>query len=97
MDGRMVHGEIQDISVAGMACYLKEPFSVGTVLSDIQLRLWGTLVALSGRIYGHRKREGRTLHVVMFNSPMPAHIRGKLNLFVRKVLQWECDSSLERA
>lgn len=89
---RTIEGEIEDISIAGMACYLGESFSVGTILPDVQLKLWGSVVSLSGTVYGQREKDGRTVHVMMFDQPMPAPIRGKLNTFVGKVLQWECES-----
>lgn len=91
MDGKVSTGELEDISAVGMACYLPAEYGVGTSLSSVQLRLWGSLVLVDCKVVGTRAVNGRTLTVLLFDAPMPAATRGKIFTFVRRVIQHEAD------
>ncbi|MFP4330105.1 MAG: PilZ domain-containing protein [Alkalispirochaetaceae bacterium] len=96
LERKKIEGELLDVSVAGIACRLPEEFPAGTYLEDIQLRLWGTLVGLSGKIAGSRQAGGRPIYVVLFEEPVSSLVRGRIYGFVRKVLQAETDVHLPR-
>lgn len=94
MERDRIEGELLDVSVAGVACRLPEEFQTGTSLGDIQLRLWGSLVGLSGKIAGFRGDSGRPIYVILFDEPVSSIARGRIHGFIRKVLQNETDALL---
>lgn len=96
MGRRTIDGELLDVSVAGVACRLPEEFQNGTVLDDIQLRLWGSIARVSGNIAGFRGSKGRYTYVVMFDEPVSSISRGRIYGFIRKVLQAQVDALLPR-
>ncbi|MFW5695582.1 MAG: PilZ domain-containing protein [Alkalispirochaeta sp.] len=89
-----VTGEVLDISEAGMACLLKTDFGPGTILPDIQLRLWGSIVSVGGTIRGTRSSPEGTVSVVMFDKIDDSRTRSKLYTFLRRVMQYEVDNLL---
>ena len=94
LERRKIEGELLDVSVAGVACRLPEEFAAGTVLSDIQLRLWGSLVGVGGKVVGYRESRNRPIYVIMFDEPVSSHARGRIYGFIRRVLQFETDRYL---
>lgn len=88
---RRIEGELLDVSVAGVACRLPENFENGTPLEDIQLRLWGTIASVSGRVAGFRESKGSFTYVIMFDEPVSSLVRGRIYGFIRKVLQTQVD------
>lgn len=58
----------------------------------MQLRLWGSLVTVSGKVFGTRKTPEGVIHVVMFDSTITTAARGKIMSFLRKTMQWEIDT-----
>ncbi len=87
-------GEIIDISVAGMACTITGSFPTGTYLQSIQLRLWGQLIRISGTVAGSRGTAGGAVWVVMFDADLDPETRSKINLFLKRVMQFEVESAL---
>jgi hypothetical protein len=85
----IIAGQICDISVAGMACTLSEKIQLhtGSVLNDIQLRLMGTIVSVSGKIVGTRSCNGMTIYVVMFNEIRDNSLQYRLVMFISHMLQ----------
>lgn len=92
-EDRYVSGRIQDISSAGMAVIFDEPLELEpkTPLEDMQLKLKGKLLKMSGVSFGSRKHGGQDLYVVLFKKP-PQHIKLALHNFIFQTLQ----ASLER-
>lgn len=94
--GGFADGELLDVSSVGVAASMKDPtilLAQGEKLEDMQLRLWGTLVKVSGKIMGTRTQDnGSPIHVVMFDPPLDGVAKSKIHSFIRKVLQHETDS-----
>ncbi len=91
-----IDGELLDVSVAGVACRLPENFETGTPIEDIQLRLWGTIASVSGKIAGFRGSKGSYTYVIMFDEPVSSLVRGRVYTFIRKVLQSQVDMLLPK-
>tara|TARA_B100000614_G_scaffold134012_1_gene119291 strand:- start:443 stop:1126 length:684 start_codon:yes stop_codon:yes gene_type:complete len=87
-------GDILDISEAGMACILRADLPPGTVLTDIQLRLWGSILSVGGRIHGTRQTPMGLVYVIMFDEISDSRSRAKLYQFLRRVMQHEVDQLL---
>ena len=84
-------GSIIDISSVGMACTFDTGIAlkVGTVLSDMQLKLRAALCKTSGKLVGfHSEAEKR--FVILFHD-MPARDKQKIHQFVYNKLQEEID------
>jgi hypothetical protein len=96
MGRRSVDGQLLDVSVAGVACKLPEEFETGTLLEDVQLRLWGSIAKVSGKIAGFRGSKGNYTYVVMFDEPLTSISRGRIYGFIRKVLQTQVDALLPK-
>lgn len=84
-------GEILDISVAGLACRIDLTYMRGTVLQNIQLRLWGAVTHLSGSVAGTRESPDGPVTVILFDENLDSAVRSKLFAFQRRVMQWEID------
>lgn len=87
-----VHGEILDLSEAGIACRLRGDYGVGTYFQDIQLRLWGSLAKVSGTIRGNRESPHGRVSVIMLDPISDSTSRGKIYGFIKRVMQHEIDS-----
>lgn len=87
-----LQGLIWDISVAGMAVTLEETATlpIRTVLQDMQLKLWGSLVRVHGVVTATRSGEGGGL-IVMFGTTVSKESRGKIHAFIHRWLQAEMD------
>lgn len=94
LERKKIEGDLLDVSIVGIACRLPEDFPKDTYFTDIQLRLWGSLVGLSGKIVGSREASGRTIYVILFDEPVSSLARGRIYGFIRKVLQVETDRHL---
>lgn len=92
--GSAISGTVLDISEAGMACQLDRVFPIGTTFDDIQLRLWGNIVRVSGTIAGTRSSPEGLIVVLMFDRIDDAPARSKLYAFLKRVMQHEVDSVL---
>lgn len=90
--GRVYEGGIIDVSIAGMACYLDSNLEKGDYIQDMQLRLWGSLLSVSGKVAGTRDQDDRRVHVIMFDSTMTSEAKGKIMKFLRRLMQLEVDS-----
>jgi len=88
--GAHLTGDIIDISVAGMSFRFDAAVRLKPreVLDDVQLRMRGTLCRVSGTYAGAL---GGSLdrNLLMFNSPLPAEVRGKIHRFIFLSLQEE--------
>ena len=87
-NGRLIHGKILDISVAGMACILDEDIAVGQDLDDIQMQLWGTRMKTKAKVAGARAdSNGKNIFVFMFDQNLAGERREKIHGFIRRVNQ----------
>jgi hypothetical protein len=90
IQGKLLKGDILDISAVGMACAFDHNIHLeaNTKLEDIQLRLKGSVCRVSGKVAGvTRGAEGRT--VIMFNQDTDNATRQKIRNFVFSTLQSE--------
>lgn len=92
-----LHGRLFDISVAGMAVTFDRQIDlpIKTVLQDMQLKLWGTLVRVHGVVTATRSAEGGG-YLVMFGNRLSKLARQKIHTFVHRWLQHEMDEILKR-
>jgi hypothetical protein len=83
-------GSILDISVAGMAFKFDVPVAINPnmQLTDVQLRMKGTLCRVSGRFVG-AVREHPDRSLFMFDAPLPEEPRIKIHRFIFNALQDE--------
>jgi len=91
--GRPIEGDVLDVSSAGMLCNLGGRFfQPGELLEDMQLKLWGIIMAVQCRVAGHREVPGEGTHTVLTFESLTRESKVKLHSFIRKVLQAEVDA-----
>jgi hypothetical protein len=92
---KLGHGNILDISVAGMTFNFNKSLQLkpGAVLGDIQLKLKGIICRVSGTYVGET-REGGLRNLLMFKQPVPPDTVNKIHRFIFSSLQQEMDSAL---
>jgi hypothetical protein len=85
----IVAGQILDISTAGMACTFSENIQLhpGSALNNLQLRLMGTMLMISGKVAGIRDNNGVKTYVIMFDTIHDDYLRHKLVAFISHMLQ----------
>lgn len=90
-EGRLLKGQILDLSSAGVACVFPSSFSVGQVLPDVQMSLWGSRIMIQAKVAGIRQEtEDKKVHVLMFVD-LQGENKGKIYAFIKKALQVEAD------
>lgn len=90
-------GTIKDISSVGMACYFdnKVEITINTYLKDVQLRLKGALIMVSGAILGNYEEDKKT-YILMFDKETIVKMRSKLQNLIYKCLQDNMDSMVQK-
>lgn len=85
---QMHHGQILDISSAGMACQFtaKCDIVIRTILPDIQLNLKGIIAHVAG-VVGAVRPGNEPVYVIMFDQRMRPGTAEKISGFVFKTLQ----------
>jgi hypothetical protein len=98
VDGMLQSGVVHDISSVGMACSFDPDRSVParTYLRDMQLRLRGQAVTVSGVVTGSRRIDDRTVHVVMFDPRQGDAFRTKVRRFVHRQLNRQITNELDK-
>lgn len=96
IDGVLQSGFVQDISSVGMACSFEPDTSVPvrTYLRDMQLRLRGQAVTVSGVITGSRRSDDHNVHVVMFDPRQGDAFRTKVRRFIHRQLNRQITKEL---
>jgi hypothetical protein len=97
INGTMQTGFVRDISSVGMACYFEPDTAVPvrTYLRDLQLRLRGQAVTVSGVVSGSRRMEDHTAYVIMFDPRQGDAFRTKVRRFVHRQLTREINKELK--
>jgi len=88
VEGNLKSGRIKDISSVGMACHFDENSVVlkqKQDLPDIQLRLMGKIVTVSGVVAGIRQEKEKT-YVILFSPKTAASVKEKIHAFIRYAL-----------
>lgn len=88
VDGSLKSGKIRDISSVGMACHFDEStiqIKQKQPISDIQLRLMGKIVTVSGVIAGIRQERER-VYVILFDPKTAASVKEKIHSFIKYAL-----------
>jgi hypothetical protein len=98
VDRILQSGVVHDISSVGMACSFDPDMSVPvrTYLRDIQLRLRGQAVTVSGVVTGSRRTGDYTVHVVMFDPRQGDAFRTKVRRFIHRQLNRQITSELDK-
>ncbi len=97
-DGRLMHGYINDISSVGMAITFEDEKAIkrNSILKDIQIKLKGILIMVSGIVIGFRKEENsRTVYVLIFDKTLTRNMKKKLRMSIHKLLQDDIDRKLK--
>jgi len=97
LNGSLVTGSIVDISIAGMAFIFNHPvpgLKSSSPMSDVQLRLKGTLCRISGKYVGEVKGEQGS-ELMMFDASLPHETTMKIHRFIYQALQEELAGFLE--
>jgi len=93
LGNNLMQGELLDISSSGLSCVFPRKFETGISLPDVQLKLWGSLVKVHGKVIGRRKiDEENEVHVIMFDDNLDRESKGKIYTFIQKSIQFEIDS-----
>lgn len=94
---KLLTGDILDISSVGMACRFDTNIDmpINTSFSDIQLKLKGSLVTVSGKILGVRKNEYDRTYVILFDPSMPHFIKDKIFSYIFKYLQSNLETEMK--
>jgi hypothetical protein len=92
-DGQTTNGYLKDISVVGFSCVLDpEPhFRKNAKLTDIQLKLRGSILNTEGIVFGSREDGGQTAYVVLFTNHLDDIGRDKIRSYIGFSLQTEID------
>lgn len=85
---KMYSGSIMDISSVGLACtFDADPGLIkNTLLSDIQLKLRGTVIKVGGIVLGLREN-GQKIYVILFHPQTAENIRVKIRKYIHGRLQ----------
>ena len=96
-NGSYITGEIRDISVVGLSCVFPEDpkLEKNSLLSDVQLKLQGTLLKVEGIVFGFRMDETDKVYVFIFTQKTDPSIRAKIRSFIQKSLQSKMDAELK--
>ena len=89
--GTIREGDINDISVAGMACklYKNTEIPVRSLIKGIQLNLKGALCLVDGFLAGIRREDDDWVYVIMFTPNMSTQNKEKIRYYIQKNLQQE--------
>lgn len=96
--GKNQSGRIIDISTAGMACMFDSQLDipVRTPLENLQLKLRGKIIMVSGLVAGRRvDDEERLVYVVIFNSYISSDAKKNISNFIYHTLQNEIRKELD--
>lgn len=96
--GKKYSGDVLDISVVGMAALFDEDADIrmNTILKDIQLRLKGVPVRVSGPVIGKRTQQnGQPVYVLLFDKSNTPETRRKLMRFIHRSLQETIQKEME--
>jgi hypothetical protein len=82
-------GRILDISSIGMACAFDKniELKINTLIEDVQLRLGGHVVGISGTIFGKRDIDGKTIYVIVFDFKKFPEARARIVEYIYSSLQ----------
>ena len=94
---KILAGNILDISSVGMACKFDKSIDIpiNTTFSDIQLKLKGALVTVSGKIFGVRKGQFDSTYVFLFDTDTQHHIKDKIYTYIFKYLQSNLEQEIK--
>ena len=93
----LLSGSISDISIGAMACsFDQEPTGLKDHhLTDIQLRLKGRIIMVSGKLAGSREEKGRKSYIILFTNFRSDQDKNNLSSFIIQTLQAQMDRKLE--
>jgi hypothetical protein len=93
----LLSGSISDISIGAMACFFdQEPTELKDHhLTDIQLRLKGRIIMVSGKLAGSRDEDGRRSYIILFEQFRSDQDKNNLSSFIIQSLQSQMDRKLE--
>ncbi len=97
-DGTLMFGHINDISSVGMAITFDEEKDIekNSILKDIQIKLKGTLIMVSGVVIGFRKEEeSKTIYVLIFDRTLSRNMKKRLRMSIHKLLQDDINKKLK--
>ncbi len=96
IEGKVQKGYIRDISSAGMACYFDNNIKVpvNTYLDDLQLRLNGGILNISGKVSALQDAD-RLAHIILFDYRKTFKEKIKLMTFIHSALQMEMQKKIE--
>lgn len=98
-EGKIVSGQINDISSIGMAMTLNEEMEIKkhSLLKDIQIKIKGGLIKVSGVVIGSRKVvNSNTIYVLLFDKSATKEVKHRLRLYIHKLLQDDVNKVLMR-
>ncbi|MFA6505148.1 MAG: PilZ domain-containing protein [Treponemataceae bacterium] len=95
--GGTTNGTLKDISVAGFSCVLDpDPkFMKNSKVSDIQLKLRGTLLSAEGIVFGKRTENEEGVYVVMFTNRLDDIGKAKIRKYIQISIQSEIDLQIQ--
>lgn len=93
---QIYQGEIHDISSAGIACTFSDDIEIiaDTYLDDLQLRLMGKILRVSGKVFSSRKADD-IVHVILFDYRKTYKEKQKIHNFIFNSLQRDMQKRVE--
>lgn len=85
----IIAGKILDISIVGMAGVFSDSIDLrpGSFIKDLQLRLMGSILNLSGKVAGMRESNGVMIYVIMFDPIKEPAVQHKVIMFISHMFQ----------
>jgi len=96
--GRLIQGNILDISSFGMSCTFSEVVDLkkNSLLDDLQLKLKGVLVSTQGIVLGGRLDE-KPIYVIIFDHRKQPINKKKIQGYIKNVLQETVKDLVQRS
>jgi len=89
-------GNLNDISVVGFSCsFTPDPkFTKNSVISDIQLKLRGSLLMVGAMVFGTRTDGESSTYVFLFAPPLDQNARLKIRTYIQAALQTDIEAQI---
>lgn len=95
VENQQIRGVVSDISSAGMAAILPEPYPIsiqdGRDLIGLQINLKGSLILVNAQVVAVRKRQGHQVLICLFRWGPDKRAKERIHAFIGACLQESLD------
>jgi hypothetical protein len=98
IDGHYVSGFIHDISATGFSCSFPEDpgLEKNSLVSNMQIKLQGTLMRAEGIVFGSRMDELMKIYVIVLTPKTDSAVRSKILKYIQSNIQARMDMELKK-